>query len=122
MSHVHWVFESHNLSLEVVFLFQSFLVLTVDKHFYDFIMEHELIAPETPYIYWYAGMRYVVYLVILRLQSLLLSGLIDPKLYVSELIETYTCIMHPDTLGESLIFHLILVSLKGLKLEKQKTN
>ena len=48
-------------------------------------MKPELIAPETPYIYWYAGMRYVVYLVILRLASLLLSGLIDLKLYVSEL-------------------------------------
>ena len=30
MSHVHWTISRYNLSLKVVFLFQSFLVITVD--------------------------------------------------------------------------------------------
>ena len=101
VSHVHWTIKSHNLSLEVVILFHRFLVLTVDKLVLLFYHETRTdCSRDSIYIYWYAGMRYVVYLVILRLASLLLSGLIDLKLYVSELRGTSLCITHPETLAE----------------------
>ena len=121
VSYVHWIIESHNLSLEVVFLFRSFLVLTVDKHFLWFY--HET---------WTDCSRDSIYLLICWYAVCGLSCHIKTTIFIIVWIDwsqaicirtnrdIYTCIMYPETLGESLIFHLILVSLKGLKLEKQK--
>ena len=40
MSHLHWTIQSHNTSIEIIFLFQSFLVPTVGRQFSLFMGYH----------------------------------------------------------------------------------